>query len=152
MSTAVSKLIAIAKKEVGTRESPPDSNNTKYGEWFGLNGVAWCGIFVSWCFAQSGNQLPKIGFSKGFAGCQTAVKYFRDNKLIVDSPQPGDIVFYDWNGDGRYDHTGIFISDLGNNTFSAIEGNTSMKNQSNGGMVMERIRSYGSAIFARPKI
>ena len=67
------KVIEIALAEVGTKESPKGTNKQKYGEWFGLNGVAWCGIFVSWCFSRSGFPLGKIGFTKGFAGCQTAV-------------------------------------------------------------------------------
>lgn len=151
MSINSSKLLSVAMKEIGTVELPPNSNETKYGKWFGLNGVAWCGIFVSWCYAMAGYKLPKIGFTNGFAGCQTAVKYFKDNDLIVKTPEPGDIVFYDWNGDLRYDHTGIFIKDIDGKSFRAVEGNTSFSNQSNGGQVMERQRKYESAIFARPK-
>ena len=39
------KIIEIASKEVGYKEKP--FNLTKFGEWFGWNGVAWCGIFVT---------------------------------------------------------------------------------------------------------
>jgi len=70
------KIVEIAKQEIGIEESPKNSNKTKYGKWFGFDGVAWCGMFVSWCYYQAGFQLEKIGFSKGFAGCQTAVAYF----------------------------------------------------------------------------
>jgi hypothetical protein len=34
-------------------------------------------MFVSWVYAMAGKQLPNIGFKKGFAGCQTAVAYFK---------------------------------------------------------------------------
>lgn len=145
------KQLEIALKEIGYSEEPDNSNLTKYGEWFGLNGVAWCGIFVSWCFAQAGKQLPKVGFNKGFAGCQTAVKYFKENKMITDSPVPGDIVFFDWNSDGRYDHTGIFEKRDDANYFYSVEGNTSITNDSNGGMVMRRRRKYRQAIFVHVK-
>jgi hypothetical protein len=141
-------IVEIALKEVGNKESPINSNKTKYGKWFGLDGVAWCGMFVSWCYAQAGNQLPSIGFSKGFAGCQTAVVYFKKNKQITKEPKPGDIVFFDWNGDGRYDHTGIFVSWIDSTHFNTIEGNTSLKNQSNGGQVMKRIRDIKNVLFA----
>lgn len=141
------KLLRIAAAEIGTVESPKNSNKTKYGRWFGFDGVAWCGIFVSWCYAQAGLQLPKIGFSKGFAGCQTAVAYFKNQGYITRSPVPGDIVFFDWNNDGRYDHAGIFESDIDSTHFYCIEGNTSLSNQSNGGQVMRRNRTYTSAIF-----
>lgn len=143
-------IAAIAYNEVGYCEAPTDSNNTKYGAWFGLNGLPWCGIFVSWVYFKAGNKLPNIGFSKGFAGCVTAVKYFRENKKIVTKPQKGDIVFFDWNGDGRFDHTGIFIKAIDKNTFITVEGNTSLTNQSNGGEVMERIRKFNkNTIFVR---
>lgn len=144
------KIIEIAEKEIGTIESPKNSNKTKYGKWFGLDGVAWCGIFVSWVYAESGYQLPRIGFLKGFAGCQTAVEYFRKNKLITENPEAGDIVFFDWNKDGRYDHTGIFVKKIDDKTFETIEGNTSLSNQSNGGEVMRRVRNYSVSIFAKP--
>jgi len=79
----MSKIVEIARAEIGTKESPKNSNKTKYGKWFGLDGLAWCGMFVSWCYAMRGKPLPNIGYSKGFAGCQTAVAYFRKNKRIV---------------------------------------------------------------------
>lgn len=144
-------IIKVAENEIGVKESPKNSNKTKYGKWFGLDGVAWCGIFVSWVYAEAGFQLPRIGFLKGFAGCQTAVEYFRKNKLIVTEPEPGDIVFFDWNNDERYDHTGIFVKKIDENTFESIEGNTSFTNQSNGGEVMRRTRNYSVSIFTRPK-
>lgn len=146
------KIIDIAAAEIGTKENPPNSNHTKYGEWFGLDHVAWCGIFVSWCYAQAGFPLGKIGFAKGFAGCQTAVAHFRKTGEITANPQPGDIVFFDWNGDGRYDHTGIFVKSINSKYFETIEGNTSFQNQSNGGEVMRRQRPYHSAIFVHPKV
>lgn len=148
----MSLIIQTATKEIGVCESPANSNNTKYGKWFGLNGVAWCGIFVSWCYAMSGKQLPKIGFLKGFAGCQTAVAYFKKNNCLTTNPVAGDIVFFDWNNDGRYDHTGIFVKHIDKNRFETIEGNTSLTNQSNGGQVMKRVRLYSTAIFVHPKL
>lgn len=141
----LSNIIKVARQEVGYIESK--GNKTKYGEWFGLNGVPWCGVFVSWCYAMGGVKLPNIGFKRGFAGCQTAAEYFKTHNMIVKIPAPGDIVLYDWQGDGRYDHAGIFIKHYVNDTFSAIEGNTSAANQSNGGCVMVRHRRYKNCIF-----
>lgn len=141
----LSNVVKVARQEVGYIESK--GNRTKYGEWFGLNGVAWCGIFVSWCYAMGGIPLPNIGFKRGFAGCQTAVEYFKTHNMIVKNPVIGDIVFYDWQGDGRYDHAGIYLKDSDNGNFSAIEGNTSSTNQSNGGCVMVRTRSCRNCIF-----
>lgn len=146
-------IIDAANKEVGVSEFPENSNKTKYGKWFGLDGVAWCGIFVSWCYAQAGKPLGNIGFAKGFAGCQSAVAHFKATGEITKTPVPGDIVFFDWNGDGRYDHTGIFFEkNLDGETFKTIEGNTAIGNDSNGGKVMRRYRGYKNCIFVHPKI
>lgn len=149
------QIVEIASKEIGQTESPANSNNTKYGKWFGLPGVAWCGIFVSWVYAQAGKPLGKIGFLKGFAGCQTAVFHFGKTKEFTQEPQPGDIVFFDWNGDGRYDHTGIFVKwTTKGKTFETIEGNTSATNQSNGGNVERRSRNFvkGKVLFVSPQV
>ena len=146
----MSKIVEIAKSEIGTTEVPKDSNKTKYGKWFGLDGVAWCGMFVSWCYAMRGKPLPNIGFKKGFAGCQTAVAYFKKNNRIVTKPNPGDIVFFDWNLDGRYDHTGIFVEWIEEGkSFYSVEGNTSLTNQSNGGQVMLRKRNVKGVLFVK---
>ena len=148
----MSKIVEIARLEVGQTELPPDSNKTKYGQWAKYDGVPWCGLFVSYCYEKAGTPLPKIGFRfNGFAGCQTAVKYFKDNNKITVNPTAGDIVFFDFNSDGRYDHTGIFMKDFDGTWFETIEGNTSLKNQSNGGQVMIRQRKYGNNIlFVHP--
>lgn len=146
------RIVDIAKAEVGVIESPKNSNKTKYGSWFGLQNLPWCGIFVSWCYYQAGYPLGNIGFSKGFAGCQTAVAHFKKTSEITKIPQPGDIVFFDWNGDSRYDHTGIFVRWINKTQFESIEGNTSLTNQSNGGQVMLRTRQNSRVLFVHPKI
>lgn len=156
--TAGQKIANLAFKEVGTVESPANSNKTKYGKWFGFDGVAWCAMFVSWCYAQSGRPLPKgLGYKNGMAGCQTAVKYFEKSDEIVpkENARVGDIMFFDWNGDGRYDHTGIFNGwkDKAKWIAWTIEGNTSLTNQSNGGQVMSRERKCSAGvIFVHPKV
>lgn len=147
------KLISIARLEIGYTESPANSNKTKYGKWFGLDGLAWCGIFVSWVYAQCGVSLGKIGFTKGFAGCQTAILHFKETGEVTKDPKPGDIVFFDWNEDGRWDHTGIFVRRISDTQFETIEGNTSSSNQSNGGIVMLRVRNFRTrTMFVHPKV
>lgn len=148
----MSKIIEVAKKYIGVTENPENSNKTIFGKWAKFDGVAWCGLFVSKCYEEAGYPLPKIGFRfNGFAGCQTAAAYFVKNGWVIDAPEEGDIVLYDWNGDGRYDHTGIFVGWVDDTTFEAIEGNTSLTNQSNGGSVMLRRRKNKGVIFARPQ-
>ncbi|MCQ2439780.1 MAG: NUMOD4 domain-containing protein, partial [Oscillospiraceae bacterium] len=36
------RVIQIAEQELGYTESPPNSNRTKYGAAYGLDGYPWC--------------------------------------------------------------------------------------------------------------
>lgn len=152
------KILDIAALEIGTKESPPDSNSVKYNDWIydkQVSGSAypWCAAFVAWCFYQAGYPIVGVGYKKGFIGCQYAVTNVKKWGRIVTVPQPEDVVFFDWNGDGHFDHTGIFVKDLGKGLFETIEGNTAFGNDSNGGAVMRRAdRKYKHAIFVRPNV
>lgn len=143
--------LEIALKEVGYKEHPAGTNKTKYGKFIGMDGVPWCGIFVSWCYAKAGQTIKGAGLRLGFMGCQYAVANISKWGKVVSEPEVGDVVFYDWNGDGRYDHTGLFIQWLNKGPkFQAVEGNTSIGNDSNGGKVMVRERIAKGVIFVRP--
>jgi peptidoglycan hydrolase-like protein with peptidoglycan-binding domain len=135
-------IIDTAASQNGTKENPPNTNKTKYGEWYGMNGVHWCAIFVSWVYDQAGHPLGQIDSPKGYHYCPSAYNFWKRNNRITKDPQPGDIVLYDWKGDGLSDHTGIFVTWVKpGETFKAWEGNTSLTNDSDGGQVMLRTRS-----------
>lgn len=153
------KIIQIAKAEIGVKESPPNSNKVKYNDWFYNKTnysklAAWCGTFVSWVYHHAGLPLGTIDYTRGFAGCPYALNNVDKWGVIVEKPEKGDVVFFDWNLDKKQDHTGIFECDNGNGkTFSSIEGNTSVANNSDGGSVMPRNnRPYSMAIFVRPNV
>lgn len=162
------RIVQIALQEVGVCESPANSNRVKYNEWMygkvveGPN-YPWCASFVSWIYDQAGIPLGNIGMKKGFVGCPYAVARISEWGKLITVPTKGCIVFYDWDGDGKFDHTGIFNCDLGNGKFDAIEGNTAypkstdikeMKaSNSNGGEVIRRSdRKYKNAIFVLPNV
>lgn len=138
------EVLAIARGELGEKESPANSNRTKYGKWFGLDGYAWCMMFVMWVFAQVGalKLLPKRTASCGdlmraakAAGCWVTKDY-----------RPGDVVIYDFPGGAATDHTGI-IEKVTLTGVVAIEGNTSQAgSQSNGGMVCRKTRPYSQIV------
>lgn len=48
----IAYFIKVARSQLGYKEQPENLN--KYGKWYGMNGVAWCAIFVSWCAQQAG--------------------------------------------------------------------------------------------------
>lgn len=144
------KVLAVARGELGNTESPAGSNRTKYGKWFGLDGYAWCMIFVMWCFNQVGalKLLPKRTASCGdlmraakAAGCWVTKDY-----------RPGDVVIYDFPGGAATDHCGI-VEEARADGVTAIEGNTSERgSQSNGGMVCRKTRLQSQIVGAvRPK-
>lgn len=138
-------VLSKAQSQDGTAESPPNSNKTLYGLWYepSLNGQKWCAMFVSWVFHHAGHPLGHIQTKNGIHHCQSAYNYYKEKGRLTANPQPGDIVIYDWEGNGHADHIGIFIrwtSDAKTH-IEAWEGNTSTTNDSDGGRVMKRTRS-----------
>lgn len=148
-------LIDVLLPEIGTKESPPNSNNVKYNTWFYGKPVsgkdyAWCMVLLSWGLFQIGKPLAKIktaagklinfGYTKGAAGCSTALQKFKELGWIIpiENAQRNDLVFYDWDGNGAFDHVEAFFSKLGTNSFETIGGNTSVGNNSDGGEVLHR--------------
>ena len=113
-----SNIIEIARKEIGNK------GGEKYWRWYGFNQREnWCAIFVSWCANESGiinNTIPK------FSLCTDGVKWYKDhnkweNKSYI--PQTGDIIFFDWNGDGHVQHVGIVEKEENGKVYT-IEGNS----------------------------
>lgn len=147
-------ILETAAKEKGVTENPAASNLTRYGDWYGLNGVPWCAIFVSWVYDKAGYPLGRIDSEKGFHYCPSAYNFWKKHNRLTNNPKPGDIILFDWNGDGKSDHTGIFIKWIEKSKrFSSWEGNTSINSQSDGGQVMmrKRLTSYVKA-FVNPGI
>jgi len=114
---------------------------TKYGAWFGFDGAPWCAMFVSWVYHAAGHSLGNVETPNGFKYCPAGYNFWKAGNRFTDDPQPGDIVLFDWNGDGTCDHTGIFIRWINEGkTFASWEGNTAVGNDSDGGEVMTRMR------------
>jgi hypothetical protein len=139
--------LAEALKHLGVKEEPPGSNLTTFGEWFGMNGVPWCNIFVSYCFAVGAGYTLAEGFRgagcarRGCAYVPTTEAWLRASGMWVARvrPLPGDLAIYNWHG-GPPDHIGI-VETADAKGFSAIEGNTAVGDDCNGGEVMRRRRT-----------
>jgi len=145
-------VIAAAIAEIGTVESPANSNRTKYGQWYGLDGVKWCAIFVSYVFDKAGVPLGNIHNPHGFQACDSAYYYWKRSGELTTNPQPGDIVLFDWNGDKVADHVGI-VEKVGPTHIDTIEGNTAFGDDSNGGKVMRRRRARNAVrAFVHPLV
>lgn len=148
--TTAQDVLRIARAELGVKEHPANSNKTKYGRWYGMNGEPWCAMFVSYCFNFAGLPLP-ITLAKGFAYCPYGVNWFKQQNRLYTTPKVGDVVFFDWAG-GRNgaEHVGIVEKVISDQHIVAIEGNTSKTNQNNGGQVMRRDRENCMLGYGRP--
>lgn len=80
----------------------------------------WCHATVSAAAYKSGNSdiIPNTAY------CPTGVNWFKSRGQWVQRSQiqVGDIVYYDWGGDGVSDHVGTCIKRSGN-TIIVREGN-----------------------------
>jgi len=132
-----SKVLKTAKKENGYLEKATNnpiflnsktanagSNNfTKYGRDYGWNGVAWCCIFVWWCFEKTyGAKWEKL--IKKTASCEEMRMYFREKSRYSTIPKKGALIFFWTTSQSRADHIGI-VYKVTNNMVYTIEGNTS---------------------------
>jgi putative peptidoglycan binding protein/CHAP domain-containing protein len=141
------RALVEARRWIGTAEQPPGSNHTRFGAWFGLDGVPWCNIFVSYCFSAGAGYTICHGFggagvtAKGCAYVPTTEAWLRATGQWLGrvDPEPGDIAIYNWDG-GPPDHIGI-VAGGGDGAFTAVEGNTAIGADSNGGEVMRRERT-----------
>lgn len=143
--TTARDVIVEAKKHIGFAEGKNKDN--PFGAWFGANHVAWCAEFVSYCINKAGGGALIKGAQtdKGFSSCGSGIAFFKKKKAWFDAKhaQPGDLVFFDWNGDGVQDHVGIVVGNYPDKKqLHTIEGNTSDTNHSNGGCVQAKVRDY----------
>jgi hypothetical protein len=107
MATALD-VLNIARSQIGFKTLGNDES--PYGDWYGIPNAPYCAMGVSWCFAQAGlSHLIAAQSPKGFSYNPVALTWFQRQGLIVNkmTMQPGDLVMYDWNGDGVADHVEI---------------------------------------------
>ena len=130
-------LLKIAETQLGYTESQRnfdavlDENGdgytlkgwTRYGAWYGIPYGDWCAMFISFCLNYA--DIP-----------ESAVPYDCATTTWIDSlsargmyapagsydPKPGDLIFFDWEGDGLSDHVGIVWA-VNPGSITTIEGN-----------------------------
>ncbi len=137
----VRALLRLAASQIGVREQR--TNRTKYGRWYGMNGQAWCAMFVSWVGAHAGVSLPRINSFLGFSGVLSARNFARKNNLLTKTPRAGSVfLIIGRNGKG---HTGLVESvNWERRTITTIEGNTNASGSRNGDGVYRRTRKIST--------
>lgn len=151
---SLSKVLEIARGELGVTENPPGSNRVKYWDDYDpkMQGQPWCVAFLWWVYQKAGERMAFFGGGKT-ASCGMLLRWYMEQGLMysVESVQVGDIVILNFHGTQDTEHCGlvtcVYDSDDGISFVDTIEGNTSSSNgsQSNGGMVCAKTR-YPSQI------
>lgn len=112
-------IVEVALTQIGNEGGQP------YWSWYGFDSrVEWCACFVSWCADQCG--YIDSGLIPKFAGCIDGANWFKSNNRWNDrnyESKAGDIIFFDWEGDGTTDHVGI-VEKCENGTVYTVEGNS----------------------------
>ena len=154
---SLSKVLSVARGELGNCEDPPGSNMTKYGADYGLNGVPYCAEFLWWVFNKAGERMAYFGGGKT-ASCDTLLRWYKEQGLTVDVSEirVGDILILNFSGTKETQHCGL-VESKGESfgTWYTIEGNTSPGlegSQSDGGCVALKLRSIKNVVgVCRPQ-
>ncbi len=134
-------VAAVANSQLGYTESTKNyevnedgslRGYTRYGAWYGTPyGDDWSAMFASFCLNYAG--VPQSAVPYGFVSCYW-LESMQNSGLYRSaaecSPQAGYIVFFDTNGDGIVDHTGVVTEVTGDATslsIKTVEGDVSGK-------------------------
>lgn len=158
------RIVSVARSFVGLTENDGShaqvidiyNNHTPLARGYKVKYTdAWCATFVSACsiVAEYTDIIPTE------CSCQKMIELFKGIKCWEENdaytPQPGDIIFYDWqdngNGDctGWSDHVGIVEKISSDGYITVIEGN--YKNAVGRRIIRvnaKTIRGYGTPWYA----
>lgn len=158
---SLSKVIEIARADLGYTEDPPGSNRTKYWEAYDpkMQGQPWC-VSSQWCwFNWAGESKAFMGGGKT-ASCSTLYRWFKENyqNVPVREIAVGDLGFYNFSGGIAPEHCGLIthVERSGGSILyvKSIEGNTTLTggSEDDGGIVAEKSRFPRNIVgAARPK-
>jgi len=144
------KIVEVALGEVGYVEGPKD-NETKYGAFTKHNFQPWCGSFILWCAKKSGVTIPNV------VSVIDGMKAFQEMDRLRDKPRVGDLAFFNFTKGTIPQHVGLVVEVNQANVITCVEGNTSSKNNANGGQVEKKPRStifvlaYGRPKYTKPE-
>lgn len=160
--SAAKNVLYCARQWIGYSRWDDPEPGTVFGRWyaelvgdsyFGESGIPYCAMFVSYCLNWAG--IEAAGLPGAYVPWILSANSDAGRLVANEDAQPGDLVMFDWQGDGVTDHIGIVEENHPDEGWmQTIEGNTSPGSggsQSNGGGVYRRARNYNSIIgVARP--
>ena len=130
-------IVNVARSQIGYHEgnSANDyagenmsgtNNYTEYNHsYYGNNThVAWCAIFVSWCARRAGISTSVISNASVASpnGKDAQFKNLTYYAKGAYTPKAGDLIFFDWDQSGNFDHVGIVYNVTSKRVYT-IEGN-----------------------------
>ena len=131
------EMYNIIKKNVGMGGAKPRA-------YCGMSSGAWCNAYVCYAFNQAGQKKLFYG-GKKVTYCPTSIKWCEANLAQIPPylAMPCDIIYFDWQPNGRPDHIGFVKAKRTTDSVFTHEGNTS------GGKVAEKTRpaKYIEGIF-----
>ncbi|MFL5883880.1 MAG: CHAP domain-containing protein, partial [Thermoleophilaceae bacterium] len=109
-----SRMVQIAKQEIGQSEQPPGSNNSariadyRSATQGAAAGAPWCAYFTSWVAQQAGAPLGPNG--QGFGSVDQLYSWAQQNGRAYTAgsgqqPKPGDLIVF-------HEHIGLVESVL----------------------------------------
>lgn len=169
------KVLNVAAAEVGYREKnllkyifdkitgAGSKNYTKYADWMDKNtqfyngrkqGVAWCAVFVHWCFCQAygvqaAQKMLFIPNRSSAAGVRYCRQYFMRNSRYYYVPRPGDQGMLKKSGSdpNAMQHT-FLVEHVDSTWVYSIEGNAGNGvNRRKYKLTDKRIDGYGRPDF-----
>lgn len=160
--SAAKNVLYCARQWIGYSRWDDPEPGTVFGRWyaelvgdsyFGESGVPYCAMFISYCLDWAG--VTAEGVPGAYVPWILSANSDAGRLVFNEDAEPGDLVMFDWQGDGIADHIGIVEENHADEGWmQTIEGNTSPGSggsQSNGGGVYRRARNYSSIIgVARP--
>ncbi|MEU9886108.1 CHAP domain-containing protein [Sphaerisporangium sp. NPDC051011] len=150
------QLLKLAESQIGVSENSL-GGGTKFHRWYmespraqetvardggkisDYANAAWCDMFVSWVGSRLGME-DAVGID---AWTVAHAKWFEQQGRWGETPRPGAVVFFAWNGSkdvDAIDHVGFVIHDNGDGTIKTVEGNT------DNGKVQVRTRSTDQVV------
>lgn len=129
------KVLAGQYGSNGDIKGAGDGQPRYFSEWYigsyadnpGWNAnTPWCACFVSWALCQDSVKLyvsAPADHSRWYSHVGDFRKYFDESHWKTTNPIPGDIIFFDWDGDGSLQHVGVVLYVTDDYVYT-IEGNS----------------------------
>lgn len=123
------EVLEFAKQFIGYNEADGSADIFFGNTGYTASGTPWCAAFVEYIMENSGNYEDVPDWYRNIDNkwyCPNVYNAANSAGAIINGNEvkQGDIVLFDWDGDGSSDHIGI-VDRIENGQIITIEGNTS---------------------------